>query len=58
MITDNDLFAAIASAVREVESGKISISIATRDIRCAVREFDAQATEPCNEVSMTNYKMA
>jgi len=43
MVTDNDLFAAIADAVREVESGCISIGIAVRDIRVAVRKFDAQS---------------
>ena len=45
MISDNDLFAAIASAVREVEQGDISIAIATRDIRKAVALFNAQETE-------------
>lgn len=45
MISDNELFAAIASAVREVEQSDISIAIATRDIRKAVATFNAQETE-------------
>jgi hypothetical protein len=49
MITDNELFAAISSAIQEVECGEISVSIAVRDIRKAVREFDAQPTEQLPE---------
>jgi hypothetical protein len=49
MISDNDLFSAIAAAVREVQTGEISVSIAIRDIRKAVREFDSQPTEHVQE---------
>ncbi len=50
MITDNELFAAIAGAVSEVENGHICISIAVRDIRRAVAFFNEQETEIVSEV--------
>lgn len=49
MITDNDLMAAICGIVDEFNDGKISLSIAARDVRKAVFLFNSQETEIVNE---------